>query len=92
MEKFERKYFASWTDLDPNWHVANHAYIKYATDTRVSFFSELKLDKDKFNTRREFFSDPQKLALDFDNLDRYTLSKNSLLGWLKSLIFPDKFN
>ena len=51
-----------------------------------------KLDKDKFNTRREFFSDPQKLALDFDNLDRYTLSKNSLLGWLKSLIFPDKFN
>ena len=49
MEKFERKYFASWTDLDPNWHVANHSYIKYAADTRVSFFSELKLDKDKFN-------------------------------------------
>ena len=49
MEKFERKYFASWTDLDPNWHVANHAYIKYAADTRVSFFSELKLDRDKFN-------------------------------------------
>ena len=37
------------TDLDPNWHVANHAYKKYAADTRVSFFSELKLDKDKFN-------------------------------------------
>ena len=49
MEKFERKYIASWTDLDPNWHVANHAYIKYAADTRVSFFSELKLDRDKFN-------------------------------------------
>jgi len=49
LEKFERKYFASWTDLDPNWHVANHSYIKYAADTRVSFFSELKLDKDKFN-------------------------------------------
>ena len=49
MKKFVRKYFASWTDLDPNWHVANHAYIKYAADTRVSFFSELKLDKDKFN-------------------------------------------
>ena len=49
MKKFEKKYIASWTDLDPNWHVANHAYIKYAADTRVSFFSELKLDRDKFN-------------------------------------------
>ena len=49
LKKFQRKYFASWTDLDPNWHVANHAYIKYAADTRVSFFSELKLDRDKFN-------------------------------------------
>ena len=30
MKKFEKTFFASWTDLDPNRHVANHAYIKYA--------------------------------------------------------------
>jgi acyl-CoA thioester hydrolase len=28
--------------------VANHAYIKYAADTRVSFFSAINLDKDVF--------------------------------------------
>ena len=48
MKKFEKKFVASWTDLDPNWHVANHAYIKYAADTRVAFFSVIKLDKEKF--------------------------------------------
>ena len=42
MKKFEKTFFASWTDLDPNWHVANHAYIKYAADTRVSFFSAIR--------------------------------------------------
>ena len=48
MKKFEKKFVASWTDLDPNWHVANHAYIKYAADTRVAFFSVIKLDKEEF--------------------------------------------
>jgi len=48
LKKFEKTFFASWTDLDPNWHVANHAYIKYAADTRVSFFSFIKLNKDVF--------------------------------------------
>tara|TARA_X000000368_G_C23006956_1_gene701640 strand:+ start:618 stop:1106 length:489 start_codon:yes stop_codon:yes gene_type:complete len=48
LKKFEKTFFASWTDLDPNWHVANHNYIKYAADTRVSFFSVIMLDKDKF--------------------------------------------
>ena len=48
MKKFEKIFVASWTDLDPNWHVANHAYIKYAADTRVAFFSVIKLDKAKF--------------------------------------------
>ena len=48
MKKFEKTFYASWTDLDPNWHVANHAYIKYAADTRVSFFSLIKLNKDVF--------------------------------------------
>ena len=48
MKKFDKTFFASWTDLDPNWHFANHAYIKYAADTRVSFFSAINLDKDVF--------------------------------------------
>ena len=38
---FKKDYEASWTDLDPNWHVANYAYNKYSTDARVSFFNSL---------------------------------------------------
>jgi acyl-CoA thioesterase FadM len=45
LKKFDKIFVASWTDLDPNWHVANHAYIKYAADTRVAFFSVIKFDK-----------------------------------------------
>jgi len=52
LKKFEKTFYASWTDLDPNWHVANHAYIKYAADTRVSFFSLIKLNKDVFEKLR----------------------------------------
>jgi acyl-CoA thioesterase FadM len=48
LKKFEKTFVASWTDLDPNWHVANHAYIKYAADTRVAFFCVIKLDKEEF--------------------------------------------
>ena len=42
---FKKDYEASWTDLDPNWHVANYAYNKYSTDARVSFFNSLDLNK-----------------------------------------------
>lgn len=48
-----------------------------------------KLDKEKFNTRENFFEDPKKLAHDFDMLDKYTLKDNSFLNWIKSLINPD---
>ena len=51
-----------------------------------------ELKKQNFNTRKDFFKDPIKLANDFDSLDRYSLSKNSFLGWLKSLVIPDKSN
>ena len=51
-----------------------------------------ELKKKDFNTRKDFFKDPIKLANDFDSLDRYSLSKNSFLGWLKSLVMPDKSN
>ena len=47
---FKKEYEASWTDLDPNWHVANYAYNKYSTDARVSFFDSLGLNKIKFES------------------------------------------
>ena len=49
-----------------------------------------ELDEDEFVSRESFFSDPKKLADDFDMLDRYTLAKNSTFSWIKSLIFRDK--
>ena len=49
-----------------------------------------KLDKKEFNTRKDFFKDPKKLAYDFDMLDRYSLKDNSFFDWIKSLIYPSK--
>ena len=49
-----------------------------------------ELDEGEFVNRESFFSDPKKLADDFDMLDRYTLAKNSTFSWIKSLIFRDK--
>ena len=46
---FKKEYEASWTDLDPNWHVANYAYNQYSTDARVYFFDSLGLNKIKFD-------------------------------------------
>ncbi|MDC1008176.1 acyltransferase [Gammaproteobacteria bacterium] len=51
-----------------------------------------KLENKDFNTRADFLADPVKLAKDFDALDKYSLRSNTLLGWLKSLIMPDKSN
>ena len=49
-----------------------------------------EFDEGEFVSRKSFFSDPKKLADDFDMLDRYTLAKNSTFSWIKSLIFRDK--
>ena len=48
------------------------------------------LDEKEFNTRKDFFNDPVQLAHDFDMLDKYSLKDNSFLGWIKSLINPDR--
>lgn len=41
-------------------------------------------------TRAQWLSDPKTLMEQFQELDRYFLRDNSLLGWLRSLIFPRK--
>ena len=48
-----------------------------------------KLDQGEFNTRKDFFKDPKKLAYDFDMLDRYSLQNNTFINWLRSIIFPN---
>jgi len=50
------------------------------------------IDDQDFNSRANFFSDPKKLAMDFDLLDKHSLKDNTLLGWLKSLTFPSSKN
>ena len=48
------------------------------------------LENKEFNTRANFLEDPLKLAKDFDSLDRYSLSDNTLLNWIKSIVLPDE--
>ena len=48
-----------------------------------------KLTEKSFNTRKEFFSNPRKLAYEFDMLDKHTLKNNSFINWIKSKIKPD---
>lgn len=39
-------------------------------------------------TRAAIFTDPAKLARDVDQIDRYILKRNSLWGWLRSILSP----
>ena len=48
------------------------------------------LENKEFNTRANYLEDPIKLAKDFDSLDRYSLSDNTLLNWIKSIVMPDE--
>ena len=41
-------------------------------------------------TRADFFSEPEKLIQGFDQTDRELLRDNTLLHWLKTLLFPTK--
>jgi acetyltransferase-like isoleucine patch superfamily enzyme len=47
------------------------------------------LEDKEFNTRANFLENPKKLAKDFDSLDRYSLSDNTFLNWIKSIFLPD---
>ena len=41
-------------------------------------------------TRAEWFADPEILAAQFDEFDRYMLRRNTITGWLRSFLFPRK--
>lgn len=43
-----------------------------------------------FTTRAQFFSDPDSLFQGFDRMDKELLRENTLLHWLRYLLFPNK--
>jgi acetyltransferase-like isoleucine patch superfamily enzyme len=45
---------------------------------------------EKMTTRAHFFKNQEKLFQDFDKFDRVLLGKNSLIQWLRHLVFPGK--
>jgi len=50
-----------------------------------------KLDQSEpMRSRADWFSDPEKLARDIIGIDKDMLRSNTLTGWLKSIIFPEK--
>jgi len=44
----------------------------------------------KIKTRAEWFSDPQYLSMQFREIDREVLRGNTILGWVRSVLFPSK--
>jgi len=50
-----------------------------------------KLDADRpVRTRADWFAEPDLLAAQFREIDREMLKGNSLVGWLRSLVFPKR--
>jgi len=48
-----------------------------------------KLDHERhMGTRAEWFADPEKLASQFDVIDRDVLKGNKMLGWIRSILLP----
>jgi acetyltransferase-like isoleucine patch superfamily enzyme len=45
---------------------------------------------EQFTTRQQWFADPDKLFQGFDETDKQHLRQNSLIHWLRSLLFPFK--
>jgi acetyltransferase-like isoleucine patch superfamily enzyme len=48
-----------------------------------------QLDSNRYvGTRADWFSDPEKLACQFDEIDRDILKDNTIFGWMRSRLFP----
>jgi len=45
---------------------------------------------EKFTTRAQFFSEPEKLLRGFNQTDKALLRENSFFHWLRYLLFPSK--
>ena len=45
---FDKQFEASWRDVDANGHVANTAYVAYAIDIRIAFFSSCGFPPQQF--------------------------------------------
>ena len=45
---------------------------------------------ESFTTRAQFFSDPDKLFQGFDQSDKVLLRENSILHWLRYILFPSR--
>lgn len=43
-----------------------------------------------FTTRAQFFSNPEKLFKGFDQMDRELLRENTMLHWLRYILWPNK--
>jgi hypothetical protein len=43
-------------------------------------------------TRGQWYADPRKLAKDFIIIDKDLLQGNTLFHWLRSILFPGKYN
>jgi carbonic anhydrase/acetyltransferase-like protein (isoleucine patch superfamily) len=50
-----------------------------------------KLDPEHFiTTRADWFVNPECLVAQFDEIDRNILKRNTIAGWLRSILFPKK--
>jgi NDP-sugar pyrophosphorylase family protein len=48
-----------------------------------------ELDPERgFRTRADYFAEPEKLAVYFDEIERNILGENTLFNWLRALLFP----
>jgi carbonic anhydrase/acetyltransferase-like protein (isoleucine patch superfamily) len=47
-------------------------------------------ESEQFTTREQWFANPEKLFKGFDYVDKQILRENSLLHWLRYLLFPSK--
>ena len=46
--------------------------------------------REQITTRAHFYSNPAKLFKDFDQFDKDMLRNNTLLGWVRHLLYPHK--
>lgn len=70
------------SDIPPN---------RIAAGNPARVVRELDMSRE-FRTRSALFADPERLERDMDNLMRYILRENTLLGWLRSVFSPTRMD